>query len=85
MIPADPHLAIQAAVSSGLRLTKHSNIPDIRIGQKKLIVDEAIVPSHLVSDYIITHSAPQSLTDDGALDGFSHILEVLYGAVIRSC
>jgi alcohol dehydrogenase class IV len=76
-----PHIAIQTAASSGAHLTKYSNITDTQTGQKKLIVDEAIVPSNPVFDYEVTYSAPPSLTADGALDGIAHSLEVLYGAV----
>ena len=75
-----PHVAIQAASSSAAHLTKYSNITDIATGQKKLIVDTAIVPQRAVFDYQVTHSAPASLTTDGALDGLSHSLEVLYSA-----
>jgi alcohol dehydrogenase len=76
-----PHIAIQTAASSGAHLTKYSNITDVSTGQKKLIVDEAIVPAHPVFDYEVTYGAPPALTADGALDGVSHSLEVLYGAV----
>lgn len=76
-----PHIAIQTAASSGAQLTKYSNITDVSTGQKKLIVDEAIVPSYPVFDYTVTHNAPQALTVDGALDGIAHILEVFYGAI----
>jgi len=76
-----PHVAIQTAAGSGAHLTKYSNITDLATGQKKLIVDDAIVPSDPVFDYTTTHQAPPALTADGALDGFSHILEVFYGAV----
>jgi alcohol dehydrogenase len=72
-----PHVAIQTAASSGAHLTKYSNITDLATGQKKLIVDEAIVPSCSVFDYAVTHQSPPELTADGALDGFSHILEAL--------
>jgi alcohol dehydrogenase len=75
-----PHLAIQTAASSGAHLTKYSNITDLRTGQKKLIVDNAIVPARALFDYRVTLGAPASLTVDGALDGVSHALEVLYGA-----
>ncbi len=44
-------------------------------------MDEAIVPAHPVFDYEVTYGAPPALTADGALDGVSHSLEVLYGAV----
>ncbi len=76
-----PHVAIQTAASSGAHLTKYSNITDISTGQKKLIVDEAIVPIRPVFDYEVTYGAPPALTADGALDGIAHSLEVLYGAV----
>lgn len=76
-----PHVAIQTAASSGAHLTKYSNITDIATGQKKLIVDESIVPPYSVFDYSVTLSAPLSLTADGALDGIAHSLEVLYSAV----
>ncbi|MCG8702027.1 MAG: iron-containing alcohol dehydrogenase [Bacteroidales bacterium] len=76
-----PHVAIQTAASSAAHLTKYSNITDVSTGQKKLIVDEAIVPAYPVFDYTVTHKAPPPLTLDGALDGIAHILEVFYGAV----
>jgi alcohol dehydrogenase len=76
-----PHVAIQTASSSGAHLTKYSNITDIQTGQKKLIVDEGIVPVQPVFDYEVTYGAPAALTADGALDGIAHSLEVLYGAV----
>lgn len=76
-----PHVAIQTAASSGAHLTKYSNITDVSSGQKKLVVDEAIVPARPVFDYQVTFSAPPTLTSDGALDGIAHLLEVLYGAV----
>ncbi len=76
-----PHVAIQTAASSGAHLTKYSNITDVETSQKKLIVDEAIVPAQPVFDYAVTFGAPRSLTADGALDGVAHSLEVLYGAV----
>jgi alcohol dehydrogenase class IV len=76
-----PHVAVQTAASSGAHLTKYSNITDLATAQKKLIVDEAIVPPRAVFDYAVTLSAPPELTADGALDGVSHCLEVLYSAV----
>ncbi|HZY43797.1 MAG TPA: iron-containing alcohol dehydrogenase [Anaerolineae bacterium] len=76
-----PHVAIQTASSSAAHLTKYSNITDVSTGQKKLIVDNAIVPPRPVFDYSVTFDAPISLTSDGALDGISHSLEVLYSAV----
>ncbi|MFB3826949.1 MAG: iron-containing alcohol dehydrogenase [Bryobacteraceae bacterium] len=76
-----PHIAIQTAASSAAHLTKYSNITDLASGQKKLIVDNAIVPTRALFDYGVTFGAPASLTADGALDGVAHCLEVLYGAV----
>lgn len=76
-----PHVAIQTAASSAAHLTKYSNITDLHTGQKKLIIDLAIVPQRPVFDYETTFDAPPGLTADGALDGISHALEVLYSAV----
>jgi alcohol dehydrogenase class IV len=75
-----PHLAIQTASSSSAHLTKYSNITDRSTNQKKLIVDEAVVPQRALFDYAVTTGSPLSLTADGALDGISHALEVLYSA-----
>lgn len=75
------HIAIQTAASSGSHLTKYSNITDIQTGQKKIIVDESIVPAYPVFDYQTTYNCPQSLVSDGGLDGIAHCLEVLYGGV----
>jgi alcohol dehydrogenase len=83
-ISLTPHVAIQTAASSGAHLTKYSNITDVSTGQKKLIVDEAIVPVRPVFDYQVTYGAPAALTADGALDGIAHSLEVLYGAAGKS-
>ena len=76
-----PHMAIQTAAGSAAHLTKYSNITEISTGQKKLIVDDSIVPAYPAFDYKVTYSTPPDLTADGALDGISHSLEVLYGAV----
>ncbi|OQB26652.1 MAG: NAD-dependent methanol dehydrogenase [Chloroflexi bacterium ADurb.Bin180] len=76
-----PVVAIQTAASSGAHLTKYANITDVHSGQKKLIVDEAMVPTHALFDYDVTTSMPPGMTADGALDGLAHALEVLLGAV----
>jgi alcohol dehydrogenase len=76
-----PLLAVQTAASSAAHLTKYSNITDKSTWQKKLIVDEAVVPSRALFDYEVTTSMPPVLTADGAWDGLSHSLEALYGAV----
>ncbi len=73
-------IAVQTAASSGAHLTKYSNITDPLTGQKKLIIDEAVVPPLAVFDYSTTIEAPHSITADGGLDGIAHSLEVIYGA-----
>lgn len=75
-----PIVASMTAASSSAHLTKYSNITDPGLGQKKLIVDEAIVPPRAVFDYSLTVTQPLSLTLDGGMDGFSHCLEVYLGA-----
>ena len=76
-----PHIAVESAASSGAHLTKYSNITDVDAGQKKLIVDDAIIPPRSAFDYAVTHGAPDDLTADGALDGIAHCLETVLGAV----
>ncbi|MBW2149074.1 MAG: iron-containing alcohol dehydrogenase [Deltaproteobacteria bacterium] len=75
-----PVVAIMTAASSGAHLTKYSNITDPVAGQKKLIVDEAIIPPRCIFDYDVTTTQPMSLTLDGGLDGIAHCLEVYYGS-----
>ena len=76
-----PLVAVQTASSSGAHLTKYSNVTDLKTGQKKLIVDEAIIPPRAVFQYDVTTSMPPGFTADGALDGIAHLVEVLLGAV----
>lgn len=73
-----PLLAVQLASSSAAHLTKYANITDLATGQKKLIIDDAIVPSRSLFDYEVTTSMSCDFTLDGALDGLSHALEVFY-------
>jgi alcohol dehydrogenase len=75
-----PVLAVQTAASSAAHLTKYSNITDLETSQKKLIVDEAIVPPRALFDYSLTTSMSPGFTLDGAFDGIAHGLEVFYGA-----
>jgi len=75
-----PLIAIQTASSSASHLTKYSNVTDMKTLQKKLIVDESIVPRASIFQYDITKSMPPDLTKDGALDGISHCWEVWMGA-----
>jgi len=73
-------IAVQTAASSGAHLTRYSNISDPLAGQKKLIIDEAIIPPLAVFDYRTTTRAPYAIRADGALDGIAHCLEVVCGA-----
>jgi alcohol dehydrogenase len=75
-----PLVAVQTASSSAAHLTKYSNITDSKTNQKKLIVDEAIVPPRALFDYNLTQTMSNSFTADGAFDGLAHCLEVYYGA-----
>ncbi len=76
-----PHIAVQTVASSAAHLTKYANVTDPATAQKKLIIDDSIVPPRAVFDYGVTRSTPRGLIADGAFDGLSHSLEVLYGAV----
>ncbi len=75
-----PVIAVETSASSGAHLTKYSNITDPVVGQKKLIVDNAVVPPVSVFDYKTTVSMPLSVTIDGALDAIAHTFEVFCGA-----
>jgi alcohol dehydrogenase len=75
-----PLVAVQTASGSAAHLTKYSNITDLQTFQKKLIIDEMIVPARSLFDYSLTRSMSPSFTCDGAFDGLSHCLEVYYGA-----
>jgi alcohol dehydrogenase len=75
-----PFVAVQTASGSAAHLTKYANITDFQTHQKKLIIDESIVPPRCLFDYSLTRSMSQNFTCDGAFDGLSHCLEVYYGA-----
>ncbi len=75
-----PFIAVQTASSSAAHLTKYSNITDLRAAQKKLIIDEVIVPPKALFDYGMTRSMQWDFTLDGAFDGIAHSLEVFFGA-----
>jgi alcohol dehydrogenase len=75
-----PVVAIQCASSSAAHLTKYSNITNMKTFQKKLIVDDAVVPPKAIFDYSVTASMSRGFTADGGLDGIAHCLEVFYGA-----
>jgi len=75
-----PLIAVQTASSSAAHLTKYSNITDMVTYQKKLIVDESIVPRASVFQYNVTRTTAPSLTKDGGLDGIAHCWEVWMGS-----
>ncbi len=75
-----PMVAVETAASSASHLTRYANVTDLAAGQKKLIIDEAIVPTRAVFDYRFSASMPPELTRDGGNDGISHCLEVYLGA-----
>ena len=74
-----PLIAVETSASSGAHLTKYSNVTDPVAGQKKLVVDDAIVPPYSLFDYDVTASMPIPVTIDGALDAIAHCFEVFSG------
>ena len=74
-----PLVAVETSASSGAHLTKYSNITDPVAGQKKLVVDEGIVPPASLFDYDVTVSMPIPVTIDGILDAIAHCFEVFSG------
>ncbi|GHU17345.1 hypothetical protein FACS1894163_08140 [Spirochaetia bacterium] len=74
-----PLIAVETSASSGAHLTKYSNITDPVVGQKKLVVDDAIIPQYALFDYDVTASMPIPVTIDGALDSIAHCFEVFSG------
>lgn len=78
-----PLVALQTAASTGAHLTKGSNITDYKTGQKKLIVDTALIPKRAIFDYDLTLTMPPAFTADGAFDAAAHMIEVLYDSVGR--
>jgi len=75
-----PLIAVQTASSSAAHLTKYSNVTDVIVWQKKLIVDPSIVPLASVFQYDVTRTTPPELTKDGGLDGIAHCWEVWMGS-----
>ena len=74
-----PLIAVQTSASSGTHLTKYSNVTDPAAGQKKLIIDDGLVPQCSLFDYNVTASMPVPVTIDGILDAISHCFEVFTG------
>ncbi len=75
-----PTIAFMTAASSAAHLTRYSNVTDFSKGQKKLLIDDALVPTRAVFDYGVTRGMSAAFTRDGAFDGISHSLEVYLGA-----
>jgi alcohol dehydrogenase len=75
-----PHIACQTLAGSSAHLTRYSNITDLKTVQKKLIIDDAIIPRYAFFDYSTTYGAPLNTSADGAFDGLSHLIEALYSA-----
>jgi alcohol dehydrogenase len=78
-VPLLPLAAVETSASSGAHLTKYSNITDPVTGQKKLVVDNALVPPCAVFDYDVTATMPVPVTIDGVLDAIAHCFEVFSG------
>ncbi len=74
-----PFIASQVTSGSGSHLSKYSNITDFSKGEKKLIIDDMIIPDRAVFDYLYTRTMGLDVTMDGAMDGLAHSLEVYYG------
>lgn len=75
-----PYVAVETCASSGAHITKYSNTTDMINGQKKLLVDPAVVPVASMFDYDHSMTMPRGVTIDGALDGMAHTFEVFCGA-----
>ncbi len=73
------HLAIMTSSASAAHLTKYSNITNLSTNQKKLIIDESIIPTVSCFDYAVTDSMNRDFTITGALDGLGHLVEVYLG------
>lgn len=74
-----PHVAIMTASASAAHLTKYANVTIIQTMQKKLIIDDAIIPDGAVYDYHYSETMSADFTNTGAFDGLGHLSEVYYG------
>ncbi len=74
-----PVLAVQTASGSGAHLTKYANVTDMAVPQKKLFIDDAVVPPLALFDYDATATMSREFTAVGAFDGMCHLLEVYLG------
>ncbi len=74
-----PHVAIITCSASAAHLTKYSNITNFETMQKKLIIDDAVVPTVSAFDYSLTDTMGHEFSIVGALDAFGHLTEVYMG------
>ncbi|NLW50930.1 MAG: iron-containing alcohol dehydrogenase [Candidatus Brocadiaceae bacterium] len=74
-----PHLAVMTAAASAAHLTKYANVTDMATFQKRLLIDEALVPCAAIFDYRATATMSPGFTRIGAFDGICHLLEVYFG------
>jgi len=74
-----PLFAVMTASGSGAHLTKYANLTNMQTFQKKLFIDEAIVPPTALFDYRATITMSPEFTMVGAFDGICHLLEVYLG------
>ncbi len=77
--PLLPLFAVQSASGSAAHLTKYANLTDMATYQKKLFIDEALVPPAALFDYRATLTMGPEFTRVGAFDGICHLLEVYFG------
>jgi len=74
-----PHCAMMKSSASAAHLTKYSNVTNLEKAQKKLIIDDAIIPTISCFDYAETTSMDPAFTTTGAMDGLGHLVEVYLG------
>jgi alcohol dehydrogenase len=74
-----PLFACMTASASAAHLTKYANLTNMETFQKKLFIDEAVVPPLALFDYRATVTMPPEFTMVGAFDGICHLLEVYFG------
>ena len=75
-----PIMAIITCSASSAHLTKYSNITNMTTFQKKLIIDQSVVPKKSMFDYALTTTMNHEFTMVGGWDGIGHLTEVYWGA-----
>lgn len=74
-----PFFMCMTASGSAAHLTKYANITNMETSQKKLFIDDAVVPPLALFDYRATVTMSPEFTMVGAFDGICHLLEVYFG------